>query len=90
MNKSFQYFLSDIKEAVTCVRRLSPHPNPLPMGEGIAGGGLHFSNVCMANPDARFFVRRRMILPLPTEEGRVEGKRRTPSPAITNLGMEQL
>jgi len=51
----------------------SPHPNPLPWGEGIAGGGLSFSNVCMANTSVRFYVRRHMILPLPEGEGRGEG-----------------
>jgi hypothetical protein len=35
---------------------------------------LCFFNTCPANPDARFFIGRDSILPLPKGEGRGEGK----------------
>jgi len=56
-----------------CVCLLSPHPNPLPQGEGTAGNTLLLANVCAANTAAGFFARLETILPLPKGEGRGEG-----------------
>ena len=51
----------------------SPHPNPLPRGEGTAVGACYPSNVRAANSIAGFTVRRRALLPLRGGEGRGEG-----------------
>jgi len=76
MNNILQSFLADIQKVVASVRLLSPHPDPLPWGEGMAGGGLLLSNVCVVNTSARLLMRRRRILPLPGGEGRGEGEKK--------------
>jgi len=42
----------------------TPHPDPLPRGEGTTVGSLVFSNVTAANPVVRFFTTRHLFLPL--------------------------
>jgi Cu+-exporting ATPase len=53
-------------------RRISPHPDPLPKGEGTAIGHSRSSNDLPANPATGLQVRLDTILPLPTGEGRGE------------------
>ncbi len=60
-----------------CVDRQldSPRPDPLPQGEGKAGGSFGCWGGCRADTAAGWLLKRqRKILPLPEGEGRGEGK----------------
>jgi P-type Cu+ transporter len=63
----------EVVQVLGVVRRVSPHPDPLPKGEGTAIGHNRSSDDLPANPDAGLQVRLGAILPLPTGEGRGEG-----------------
>src|SRR2546426_12261265 len=66
-------------------RLLSPHPDPLPRGEGTASIAQWKADGC------GLFSRRSRIHPLPKGEGRGEGERREVPPAYrTNPGIVEL
>src|SRR5438552_7676750 len=58
-------------------RALSPHPNPLPWGEGESLADLELANRFW------FVLKRAVQFPLPKGEGQGEGKRRAPCRAVS-------
>ncbi len=76
--------------------RVSPHPNPLPRGEGTAIHVPDNSPDTLVNPVAGFPVGPQTILPLPTGDGRAERKceaasvRIVNTSALTGMGIPEL
>ena len=63
------------KPTVAAMAFVSPHPGPLPKGEGTVSGQNRSSSNLAANPAVVLQVRLDAIPPLPTGEGRGEGNK---------------